>query len=63
MSLVFAAIAPHGTLPEAPVAGAEKTHEALAELGRRFDAAAPEATIVLTRVAGRQSVLVVRPER
>ena len=48
MSLVFAAIAPHGTLPEAPVPGAEKTHEALAELGRRFDAATPEATIVLT---------------
>jgi aromatic ring-opening dioxygenase LigB subunit len=48
VSLVFAAIAPHGTLPEAPVAGAEKTHEALAELGRRFDAATPEATIVLT---------------
>jgi aromatic ring-opening dioxygenase LigB subunit len=48
VSLVFAAIAPHGTLPEAPVAGAERTHEALAELGRRFDAAAPEATIVLT---------------
>jgi aromatic ring-opening dioxygenase LigB subunit len=48
VSLVFAAIAPHGTLPEAPVPGAEKTHEALAELGRRFDAAAPEATIVLT---------------
>ncbi len=48
MSLVFAAIAPHGTLPEAPVPGAEKTHEALAELGRLFDAAAPEATIVLT---------------
>jgi hypothetical protein len=39
VSLVFAAIAPHGTLPEAPVPGAEKTHEALAELGRRFDAA------------------------
>jgi aromatic ring-opening dioxygenase LigB subunit len=48
MSLVFAAIAPHGTLPEAPVPGADKTHEALAELGRRFDATAPEATIVLT---------------
>ena len=48
MSLVFAAIAPHGTLPEAPVPGAERTHEALAELGRRFDAATPEATIVLT---------------
>jgi aromatic ring-opening dioxygenase LigB subunit len=48
VSLVFAAIAPHGTLPEAPVPGAEKTHEALAELGRRFDVAAPEATIVVT---------------
>jgi aromatic ring-opening dioxygenase LigB subunit len=48
MSLVFAAIAPHGTLPEAPVENAEATHAALAELGRRFDAAAPEATIVLT---------------
>jgi len=48
VSLVFAAIAPHGTLPEAPVPGAEKTHEALAALGRRFDAAAPEATIVMT---------------
>jgi aromatic ring-opening dioxygenase LigB subunit len=48
VSLVFAAIAPHGTLPEVPVPGAEKTHEALAELGRRFDAAAPEATIVLS---------------
>ena len=48
MSLVFAAIAPHGTLPEAPVPGADKTHEALAELGRRYDAATPDATIVLS---------------
>jgi aromatic ring-opening dioxygenase LigB subunit len=48
MSLVFGAIAPHGTLPEAPIAGADATHAALAELGRRFDAAQPEATIVLT---------------
>ncbi len=48
MSLVFAAIAPHGTLPEAPVENAETTHAALAELGRRFEAAGPEATIVLT---------------
>jgi aromatic ring-opening dioxygenase LigB subunit len=48
VSIVFAAIAPHGTLPEAPVPGADKTHEALAELGRRFDAEKPEATIVLT---------------
>jgi aromatic ring-opening dioxygenase LigB subunit len=48
VTLVFAAIAPHGTLPEAPVEGADKTHEGLAELARRFDAAAPEATIVFT---------------
>jgi aromatic ring-opening dioxygenase LigB subunit len=48
MSIVFAAIAPHGSLPEAPVEGADATHEALAELGRRFDAARPDATIVLT---------------
>ena len=48
MSLVFAAIAPHGTIPEAPVANADATHAALEELGRRFDAAQPEATIVLT---------------
>jgi aromatic ring-opening dioxygenase LigB subunit len=48
VSIVFAAIAPHGTLPEAPIEGAEKTHDALAELGRRFDAARPEATIVFT---------------
>jgi aromatic ring-opening dioxygenase LigB subunit len=48
VSLVFAAIAPHGTLPEAPVPRAEKTHEALAELGRRFDAARVDTTIVLT---------------
>jgi aromatic ring-opening dioxygenase LigB subunit len=48
VSLVFAAIAPHGTLPEAPIPGADKTHAALEELGRRFDAADPEVTIVLT---------------
>ena len=62
MSLVFAAIAPHGTLPEAPVAGAEATHAALAELGRRFDAAEPEATIVLTphnvHIEGAMAVIV-----
>ena len=34
--------------PRGAVPGADKTHEALAELGRRFDAAAPEATIVMT---------------
>jgi aromatic ring-opening dioxygenase LigB subunit len=48
MSLVFAAIAPHGTLREAPVENADTTHAALDELGRRFEAARPEATIVLT---------------
>jgi aromatic ring-opening dioxygenase LigB subunit len=48
VSLVFAAIAPHGTLPEAPVENADATHAALEELGRRFDAAVPDATIVLT---------------
>jgi aromatic ring-opening dioxygenase LigB subunit len=48
VTLVFAAIAPHGSLPEAPVEGAEDTHEALAELGRRFDDARPDATIVFT---------------
>jgi aromatic ring-opening dioxygenase LigB subunit len=53
MSLVFAAIAPHGTLavPDAPGAelpGAAKTQAAMEELGRRFDSARPDATIVLT---------------
>jgi aromatic ring-opening dioxygenase LigB subunit len=46
MTLVFAAIAPHGgpifDLPESP------TRKAMEELGRRFDAARPEAVIVLT---------------
>jgi aromatic ring-opening dioxygenase LigB subunit len=46
--LVFAAIAPHGTLPEAPVENADRTHEALEELGRRFASAKPDTTIVLT---------------
>ena len=53
MSLVFAAIAPHGTLavPDAPgaeVPGSATTQAAMEELGRRFDAARPDATIVLT---------------
>jgi aromatic ring-opening dioxygenase LigB subunit len=48
VSIVFAAIVPHGTLPEAPIPGADATHEALEELGRRFDAVAPESTIVFT---------------
>jgi aromatic ring-opening dioxygenase LigB subunit len=53
VTLVFAAIAPHGTLavPEAPAAaveGAERTQAAMEELSRRFATARPEATIVLT---------------
>jgi aromatic ring-opening dioxygenase LigB subunit len=48
VSLVFAAIAPHGTLREAPVENADATHAALEELGRRFEAASPDATVVLT---------------
>lgn len=53
MSLVFGAIAPHGTLavpdaPDAAVEGSERTQAAMLELGRRFDDARPEATIVLT---------------
>jgi aromatic ring-opening dioxygenase LigB subunit len=46
MTLVFAAIAPHGgpvfDAPESP------TRKAMEELGRRFAAAEPEAAIVLT---------------
>jgi aromatic ring-opening dioxygenase LigB subunit len=53
VSLVFAAIAPHGTLavPDAPgadVPGSATTQAAMEELGRRFDGARPDATIVLT---------------
>jgi aromatic ring-opening dioxygenase LigB subunit len=67
VSLVFAAIAPHGTLavPEAPAAaidGAEQTQAAMEELSRRFTAASPDATIVLTphnvHVEGHFAVLV-----
>jgi aromatic ring-opening dioxygenase LigB subunit len=39
----FAAIAPHGDVDDEPV-----MREAMEELGRRFDAAAPEAAIVVT---------------
>jgi aromatic ring-opening dioxygenase LigB subunit len=52
--LVFAAIAPHGSMAieeacEPHERGlARKTQEAFAELGRRFDRARPDATIVLT---------------
>jgi aromatic ring-opening dioxygenase LigB subunit len=53
VSLVFAAIAPHGTVdvpgvPAAAIEGVDETHAALEELGRRFDNAEPETTIVLT---------------
>jgi aromatic ring-opening dioxygenase LigB subunit len=67
MTLVFAAIAPHGTLavPEAPAAavdGAEKTQAALEELSQRFAAAEPDATVVFTphnvHVEGHFAVLV-----
>jgi aromatic ring-opening dioxygenase LigB subunit len=67
MTLVFAAIAPHGTLavPEAPAAaieGAEKTQAALKELSQRFAAEEPDATVVLTphnvHVEGHFAVLV-----
>ncbi len=52
--LVFAAIAPHGSLaiPEACSDNerglATATQEAMAELGRRFAAARPDATIIVT---------------
>jgi aromatic ring-opening dioxygenase LigB subunit len=52
--LVFAAIAPHGSMAideacEPDERGlAPKTQEAFVELGRRFDSARPDATIVLT---------------
>jgi len=43
VSLVFACIAPHGDLDEIP-----ELRAAMEELGRRFDAAAPEVAIVVT---------------
>ena len=54
MGLVFGAIAPHGSIAVAewctpeqrPLA--QKTRTAFEELGRRFDAAAPDATVLLT---------------
>jgi aromatic ring-opening dioxygenase LigB subunit len=47
--LVFAAIAPHAThaIVDTEPGGAD-TRTAMAELGRRFDAAAPDAVVVLT---------------
>jgi aromatic ring-opening dioxygenase LigB subunit len=41
--IVFAAIAPHGELDDVP-----ELRAAMEELGRRFDAAAPETTVVVT---------------
>jgi aromatic ring-opening dioxygenase LigB subunit len=41
--IVFAAIAPHGDVDETPA-----LRDAMEELGRRFDAAAPDAAIVIT---------------
>jgi aromatic ring-opening dioxygenase LigB subunit len=41
--IVFAAIAPHGELDDVP-----QLRAAMEELGRRFDAAAPETTVVVT---------------
>jgi len=41
--IVFAAIAPHGDVDETPA-----LRDAMEELGRRFDAAAPDAAIVVT---------------
>jgi aromatic ring-opening dioxygenase LigB subunit len=43
MSLVFACIAPHGDVDLAP-----ELRPAMEELGRRFDAAAPEVAVVVT---------------
>jgi aromatic ring-opening dioxygenase LigB subunit len=54
VSVVFAAIAPHGSIAVAEACSEEElplaavTRGALEELGRRFAAAEPEATIVLT---------------
>jgi aromatic ring-opening dioxygenase LigB subunit len=41
--IVFAAIAPHGDVDETPA-----LRDAMEEIGRRFDAAAPEVAIVVT---------------
>src|SRR5687768_15820161 len=54
MPLVFAAIAPHGSMAIAEWCKPEerdlaaKTRAAMEELGRRFAAASPEVTVVLT---------------
>ena len=54
MGLVFAAIAPHGSMAIAEWCGSEertlagKTRVAMEELGRRFNATSPDVTVVLT---------------
>ena len=54
MGLVFAAIAPHGSMAIAEWCKPEdrelaaKTRAAMEELGRRFAAASPDVTVVLT---------------
>ncbi len=49
MPIVFAAVAPHGTMVLEEGGGAAgRTRAALEELGRRFDAARPDVTVVLT---------------
>jgi aromatic ring-opening dioxygenase LigB subunit len=54
--IVFAAIAPHGDVDEAP-----ELRAAMEELGRRFDAASPDTTVVVTphnvHVAGHVAVV------
>ncbi len=68
MGLVFGAIAPHGSIAVAEwctpeqLPLAQTTRTAFEELGRRFDAAAPDATILLTphhvHVEGHMAVVV-----
>jgi aromatic ring-opening dioxygenase LigB subunit len=66
--IVVAAIAPHGGIAVAELCGEDKlgvaaaTRAALAELGRRFEAAAPETIVVLTphnvHIEGAMAVIV-----
>lgn len=48
MTIVFAAVAPHGDLVLGDAPSAPATRAALREAGRRLGAAAPEAVVVLT---------------
>jgi aromatic ring-opening dioxygenase LigB subunit len=61
MSVAFAAIAPHGRLVLDEPTPAPATRAAMEELGRRLEAARPDATILLTphnvHVEGRFAVL------